>query len=102
MRAVFDLMLEELESSRLEVVKVPSVYGGYVRVPVSVNAEWYSWFCKKYTTSRRRFQKTRTIIKRRDTIRALRRLIVGNTRGIYAQRLIEFARDWYSPILDAA
>jgi hypothetical protein len=31
-------LLDELEGSYLEVCKVPSRLGGYIRVPVSVNA----------------------------------------------------------------
>jgi len=100
MTSVFAMMLDELESSYLEVVKIPSQQGGYIRVAVSVNAEWYSWFCKKYTTSRRRYPKTRTIIRRKNVVSALRRLMRGDDRGVYAERLIAFAQDWYSHILE--
>lgn len=95
MRDVFAMMAEELQGSYLEVVKVPSVYGGYIRVPVSVNAEWYQAFCRRYTAGRRKYPKSRTIIKRQDTLRALARLQAGNHRGVYAERLIRFCRDWY-------
>jgi len=33
------MMRDELECGYLEVVKVPSQQGGYIRVPVSVNTE---------------------------------------------------------------
>ena len=95
MRGVFAMMLEELQSSYPETVKVPSRHGGYIRVPVSVNADWYRRFCSKFKSSRRRYPKPRTIIKRRDTIAALERLLSGRDHGIYAERLINFASDFY-------
>lgn len=95
MKSVFQLMLNELLSSYPETIKIPSVHGGYVRVAVAVNAEWYRWFCKRHLRGRRRYPKPRTIIKRRDTIRALRRLICGNYRGVYAERLLSFVQCFY-------
>lgn len=95
MRDVFAMMAEELEGSYLEVVKIPSQRGGYIRVAVSVNAEWYSAFCRRYMNSRRRYPKYRTIIKRLDTLNALRRLQAGNHKGVYAERLLDFVEYWY-------
>ncbi len=95
MRDVFAMMAEELEGSYLEVVKIPGRYGGYIRVPVSVNAEWYRVFCKQYLSTRRRFPRPRTLIKRRDTLTALGRLHSGNFRGVCAERLLDFVNDWY-------
>ena len=95
MRDVFAMMAEELEGSYLEVVKIPGRYGGYIRVPVSVNAEWYRVFCKQYLSTRRRFSRPRTLIKRGDTLKALVRLSNRNFRGVYAERLLDFVNDWY-------
>jgi hypothetical protein len=87
------LLLEELESGWLEVIKVPGRDGGYVRVPTSVNAEWYQRFCRLYEQGRRRYPKPRTIIKRCHTIRALGRLVEGGSDGVYAERLAPFLED---------
>lgn len=82
-------LLEELESSRLEVCKVPGREGGYVRVCVSVNAEWYRGFCGDWVRPRRRrYRRPRTIIKRCHTVRALQRIVGGNPRGVYCERLL--------------
>jgi len=94
---VFSMMAEELESSYPETIKIPGREGGYIRVPVAVNAEWYRVFCGLFTAPRRRYPKPRTIIRRCDCLRALRRLAEGNQDGVYAERLIEFAQDWYIP-----
>lgn len=84
-------MLDELESSGLEVMKVPGRHGGYIRVPVSVNAEWYRHFCRLYGDNRtNRRMRQRTMIKRCHTIAALKRLIAGNSSSLYAERLIAF------------
>lgn len=90
---VYRHMLDELESRRLEVCKLPSRQGGYTRVVVETNAEWYQEFCASYTRARRtRYRRERTIIKRRDTGNALKRLIAGNISGVYAERLQEMAK----------
>ena len=94
MRDIFAVMAEELEGSWLEVCKIPSRHGGYIRVPVSVNAEWYQKFCGRHLSRRRRYPKYRTIIKRRDTLNALRRLQSGNYKGVYAERLLDFV-EWF-------
>lgn len=96
MRDIFTLMLDELQGSYPETCKIPSVHGGYIRVAVAVNAEWYRSFCRMYMNARRRFPKARTIIRRQTTINALRRLIVGNYHGIYAERLVAFAHHFCS------
>lgn len=84
------ILLEELDSGYLEVVKVP-IEGGYIRVAVSVNAQWYRAFCKQYLWSRsKRFPKPRTIIRRQHTRAALKRIAKGNCAGVYAERLLEF------------
>lgn len=97
MRDVFLMMKEELESSYPETIKIPGREGGYVRCPVSVNAEWYHHFCEQFKASRRRYPKPRTIIKRGHVLKALDRLANGNTDGVYAERLVGFAEDWYLP-----
>lgn len=93
-RQVLRHMLEELESNRLEVCKVPSrressdgrSEGGYIRVVCSTNAEWYRRFCANYMRHRR--GKMRTFIKRCDTIKALNRMLAGDRETEYAKRLM--------------
>jgi hypothetical protein len=87
------LLLEELEAGWLEVIKAPGRDGGYVRVPISANAEWYRRFCRQYEVRRKRYPKPRTIIKRCHTIKALRRLMDGQKDGIYVDRLKEFIEE---------
>ena len=92
MREVFQWMLTTLQDGWLEVAKFPSSRGGYTRVCISVNAVWYQEFCQSYTRPRRkRYRRARTIIKRQETIRALGRIIAGNTSGVYAERLTAMA-----------
>ena len=88
-------MLDELESSYPETMKVPGREGGYVRVPVSVNAEWYRRFCRRYMTCYRRRPKPRTFIKRCHTIKALGRMLNGDMSTVYAKRLISFREEWF-------
>lgn len=85
-------MLDELESGWLEVAKVESQQGGYVRVCVSVNCEWYSAFCRAHEGFRhnRRYKKPRTFIKRCHTIAALKRIVAGEVDSVYADRLKPF------------
>lgn len=86
-------LLDELEAGWLEVCMVSNLNGGYIRVPISVNAEWYSRFCAQYLSRSKRFPKLRTMIRRQHTIAALKRIEQGNTRGVYAERLLPFIED---------
>jgi hypothetical protein len=89
---------EELDGGWLEVCKVAN-NGGYIRVPVPVNAEWYRRFCRKYLRSRRRYPKPRTIIRRAGVRAALQRIIDGRQGHINVHRLlehIEHDRKWYT------
>jgi len=87
------LLRELLESSFPEVCKVPGREGGYIRVAISVNTEWYRKFCSRYMSWR--WGKWRTIIKRCDTIRALQRIEAGDRSGEYAKRLEPFlTEEW--------
>lgn len=92
-RAAARRLLEELQSSYPETCKVPNGNGGYVRVPVSVNTEWYRRFCRQYLSVRRRYPKPRTLIRRCHTIKALERIAQGNLRGVYAERLGPFVEE---------
>ena len=99
-------LLDELESSRLEVILIPQRYrtneGGCVRCAISKNASWYRRFCAAYTA--RRFKKdakgkrtphTRrnaapdTLIKRQAVIRALTDIENGRSpeETVYGRRL---------------
>ncbi len=97
-----EMLLEELQANRLEVMKWPS-RDGYVRGCVSKNAEWYSHFCRRYTKRHsRRYPKHRTYIKRVDIVRALGKIIKGPDfphkyayKTLNVERLLEFMEDWF-------
>lgn len=97
------LMLEELTASRLHVVKIRTDRG-FVRVPVSSNAEWYRSFCRQYKSARRnkRYKKPRTIIKRCDTITHLMKIMRCDQRrlGLYHERLLQAIEDYSKQILE--
>ena len=86
-------LLDDLQAHFPETCKVPGRHGGYIRVPVSVNACWYRRLCSRHKVGRRRYPKPRTIIKRCHTIKALHRIIAGNTDGVYAERLMPFVEE---------
>ncbi len=78
-------MLAQLESHRLEVVLVPLNpkmrgynEGGMKRVCADKNPRWYSSFCSRHPSSRRRnHRKHDTKIKRASIVRILARLVGG-------------------------
>jgi len=86
-------MLFELESNCLEVVLVPASEqrhdGHRARAVQYANAAWYRKFCALYS-SNRKGSKVRTRIKRRETIAALKRIIEGETKGVYVERILNF------------
>lgn len=91
---VLEEMLNELESSCLEVILVPerrrTCEGGCIRVAVSKNALWYRQFCATYlSTRKRRNLAPDTCIRRRETLNALRRMIAGKAspKSHYVYRL---------------
>jgi len=91
LRAAARDMLEELEAGWLEVIKVRTE-DGWKRVVCNRNAEWYRHFCADHLSHRHgRFPRPRTYIKRGATMKALARLIAGETNTIYAQRLLPYA-----------
>lgn len=84
---------EELDASRLVVLKWRSG-DGWVRGPVSQNPPWYQQLCGQYLGRRRRYPKPRTIIRRVDVLRVLKRISLGITcRGLYYERLMDVIRD---------
>lgn len=94
--AEIQLMLDELESNRLEVCLVPCRQrvneGGMIRVAVSRNAKWYRDFCASRPSSRiRKNAAPDTIIKRRGTRRALEALLAGRESSIYSSQLLAIA-----------
>ncbi len=96
MNAVLVWMLDQLRGNRLEVAKLPTATG-YRRFVVSQNAPWYREFCAAWERERGvrggRFgrNRPRTIIRRRDTERALVRMLAGDFSGEYAERLWDAA-----------
>jgi hypothetical protein len=93
LRTLLASMLQELESGRLVVAKWPSSRGGYVRGALSCNCEWYRHLCGRHLGYRRRHPRARTIIKRQATVLALQRMIRGNLRGVYAERILDAMAD---------
>jgi hypothetical protein len=90
---VAEHLLNELESNYLEVVLIPAPdrrhSGHCVRAVQSANADWYRDFCNKYPSRRKGF-KTRTRIKRRETIKALEKILSGDFSGVYSERLLNY------------
>lgn len=84
-------MLQELIDHRLESCTLPSKFGSgrRYRVLVSCNCEWYQELCRRHEYPRKRYPKPRTIIRRRETIAALKRMIRGNYTGVYADRIFD-------------
>lgn len=101
LRVTLRAMLDELESSRLhvEVIPAPSPRheGHGVRAVFEQNAAWYRRFCASFLSSRRRpSAKVDTAIRRRETVRALRRLLDKGAAGpVYGPRLIDAARAYW-------
>ncbi len=89
-QALAQQLLDELDAGRLEVCKVRGREGGYIRVVVEVNAEWYRQFCRQWEAPRRRYPKPRTIIKRCHTRRGLEKIANGGGKGVYVERLTNF------------
>lgn len=95
-----NIMLAELESSRLEVMLVPlnpnkRGYndGGCRRCACSRNVAWYRSFCLRHPSSRiRNRAKPDTRIKRRNVLRLLSRLAQGKgSVSKYAEELRRIA-----------
>lgn len=90
-------MADELESNRLEVVLLPHKRAMHpaqmVRATTSTNPEWYQKLCAQFVSSRKRgHRQNRTAIKRREALRALRRIAEGKgprRNSHYAPRYIE-------------
>lgn len=93
-RAAAAWLREEMESCFPETMKVPGRQGGYIRVAVSVNTEWYRRFCRAHSKPRsRRYPKVRPFVKRCHTIACLRRIEAGSAKGVYAERLMPFVAE---------
>ncbi len=94
-RFIASILLEELEAMKLTVIVVPdgreNSHRG-VRAVVCPNPEWYSQLCQSHLALRRnrRWKRPRTIIKRCNTLRALRVIVDSgiNRKFIYHQRLL--------------
>ena len=89
-------MAAEFAAQRLEVCKLPTD-DGYIRVVVCPSPTWYQKLCRKYEFHRRRrYRKPRTIIKRVDTLRTLRRIAAGiaNPATEYFSRVMPYVLQW--------
>lgn len=92
-------MLDELEDRQLEVIKVPGYKGGYIRAVICCNPDWYRQFCAAHVRIRNKYPRPRTYIKRCHTVRALNRIMTGNTAGIYAARLLPYIESYAREVL---
>jgi hypothetical protein len=87
-------------AGQLEVVLVPAPEpkhsGHMVRCVANQNPRWYQHFCSLYTAHRARPRTGRkhdTLIKRRETVRALEIILEGSGESFPAvERLKEFVR----------
>jgi hypothetical protein len=84
----------------MEVVLMPAPErkhsGHCIRVAHESNPEWYREFCGRFESRRRDARRTRkfkTLIKRRETLAALGRIIEGGRETPYTLRLKDFIRD---------
>lgn len=82
---ILQQMLAELKGNCLTVLKLPSRYDGYIRIPITSNCEWYRTFCAEYQRYRR--GRDRTYIKRCHTISALHRMLTSKQVTPYVERL---------------
>ena len=104
MENLFQTMLYELESQKIEVCLIPLPDGRKKRVAFEQNPEWYRRFCALYESGRsrpRKRSKSDTLIKRRATIAALRKLQSGINDTIYTERILEFVESQnreYEPV----
>lgn len=90
------LLLDELTSNRLDVIKV-----GNRRVAQGRNAQWYQELCAEYTNIRRHGRKPRTIIKRYLVIHTLTQFIEHyKMNTLYFDRILPYLErrihDWQS------
>jgi len=94
------VMLNQLEASQLAVALAPSRRQpkndwDMIRVCVDVNCAWYRKFCLRHPSSRGvRKGKFDTRIKRRNTLRALRKMVDGIPAGKYEDDLARIAKSF--------
>lgn len=100
-KVTLQCMLDELEGGGLLVLLAPAPQqrhtGHCVRVVADENPEWYRALCAAHLSSRRRRNpRPDTLIRRRHTLRSLRKMIAGEQAGPrYGERLLEAARRYY-------
>lgn len=92
-------MLCELESHQLTVILAPSKRHDrrdwdMIRVCVDKSPRWYAHFCSAHESGRKNKRaKHDTLIKRRETLKALNRLIEGRALGtVYEERILAIAK----------
>lgn len=102
MREVFNHMIYELESNRLEVflmpAPAPAFPGHQIRAVESQNPEWYRYLCRQYQSNRnsrkgKHKKHGDTKIKRRHILYILQHLADGKTvDSKYKKFLISIAK----------
>jgi len=102
MQQVYRWMLDELLGRKPETIKCPGREGGYVRVPVEQNPEWYRQLCERHKSPRNGYPKPRTILRRKGVLRALVLLADGQkVETTYAERIKDVAEAYRERIADA-
>jgi hypothetical protein len=93
-----EYMQAELESNSLQVCLAPSKRRlnehDQIRVALSRNANWYRTMCARFQSGRKKSRTNfDTLIKRRETLKALNRLIEGRALGtVYEARILAIAK----------
>lgn len=91
-RRVAAALHEELAGAKLTVMKW-RLGDGWVRGPIVTNPEWYQRFCARHESPRKRYPKPRTIIRRPETLRVLKRIANAiPCSGFYYESLMEIIR----------
>lgn len=93
-------MYDELLANKQEVVLIPSqdpdcaMRGGMIRAVQSAPPRWFSEFAGQWMRNSVRQPRLRpNFIKREWTLCGLRRLMKGDDKSVYAQRLRRFIED---------
>ncbi len=93
------MMLNELQSSQLVTVLVPSKRADrrdwdHIRVNMDENPKWYRDFCARHPSQRGvRRGKFDTAIRRQHIVNCLGRLVAGKTsRSPYAEELVKISK----------
>lgn len=100
LRCALEEMLNDLEAHKLEVQLAPLnprlrgwSEGGMKRVVVDAPPRWYRKMCGENLSQRAvRRGKPDTVLKRKNILRSLRRLLANEDAGIYGPQILKAAK----------